>query len=52
MAEILRELRVEVIVDTNKVTHMKTFEIRDFESLDELFKKAKEFTEEVLPRYE
>jgi hypothetical protein len=50
MAERLRELKIEVIVDTNKTTHMRTFDITDYDSLDELFEKAKEFTKEILPK--
>jgi hypothetical protein len=50
MAERVRELKIEVIVDTNKTTHMRTFDIMDYDSLDELFEKAKEYTEEVLPK--
>jgi uncharacterized protein (UPF0264 family) len=50
MAERLRELKIEVIVDTNITNHMLTFDIMDYDSLDELFEKAKEFTKEILPK--
>jgi hypothetical protein len=46
MAERLRELKIEVIIDTNKITHMRDFDISDYDSLDELFDKAKEFTKD------
>jgi len=51
MAERVREVKVEVIIDTNKQTHMRTFDIMDHDSLDELFEKAKDFAKEVLPKY-
>lgn len=49
MAEYVREVKVEVIIDTNKTTHMKTFDIMEYDSIDELFKSAKEFIKEILP---
>ena len=49
MVEIVRDFKVEVIIDTNKETRMKTFDIIDHESMDDLFEKAKEFAKENLP---
>ena len=48
MVERVREVKVEVIIDTNKQTHMQTFDIMDYTSLDELFSEAKKFAKEIL----
>lgn len=47
--EYVREFKVEVIIDTNKATHMEIFDIMEYGSIDELFEKAKEYARENLP---
>jgi len=52
MPEIVRQFRIEVIIDTTKATHMETFDIMEHESIDDLFERAKEYAKENLPKYE
>ena len=41
--EFLREFRVKIYKDTNKETQEKTFDLEDYESLNELLKDLNRF---------
>ena len=45
MVEYIREIivKVEIMIDTNKITYRKFFYNEENETLDQLFKKAKEW---------
>lgn len=43
--ERLRDMKVEIVIDTNKATYGETFTLQESETVDELMERVRNFVE-------